>query len=156
MRGVKKFMTEWYKGDSIYGDGDDVHVDYYNSFVIHPMLTDVLKVMAKHNIEGAQDWLKLQTLREQRYAVILERMISPEGTFPVVGRSIGYRFGAFHALSHASFLGLLPDYLPAAQVRSALTSVIKRQLSVDGNFDENGWLTVGFAGHHRLRDGRPR
>ena len=25
--------------------------------------------------------------------------------------------------------------------------MIKRQLSVDGNFDENGWLTVGFAGH---------
>ena len=147
MRGVKKFMTEWYKGDSIYGDGADVHVDYYNSFVIHPMLTDVLKVMVKHNIEGAQEWLKLQTIREKRYAVILERMISPEGTFPVVGRSIGYRFGAFHALSHASFLGLLPDYLPAAQVRSALTAVIKRQLSVDGNFDENGWLTVGFAGH---------
>ena len=147
MRGVKKFMTEWYKGDSIYGDGSDVHVDYYNSFVIHPMLTDVLKVMVKHNVEGAKEWLDLQTKREQRYAVILERMISPEGTFPVVGRSIGYRFGAFHALSHASYLGLLPDYLPAAQVRSALTAVIKRQLSVDGNFDENGWLTVGFAGH---------
>lgn len=147
VRGVKIFMTEWYKGDSVYGDGKDVHVDYYNSFVIHPMLTDVLKVMAKHNFEGAEEWLKLQSLRQQRYAVILERMISPEGTYPVVGRSIGYRFGAFHALSHASFLGLLPDCLPPAQVRSALTAVIKRQLSVDGNFDENGWLTVGFAGH---------
>lgn len=147
MRGVKKFMTEWYRGDAIYGDGSDVHVDYYNSFVIHPMLTDVLKVMVKHNIEGTREWLDLQTRRQQRYAVILERMISPEGTYPVVGRSIGYRFGAFHALSHASFLGLLPASLPSAQVRSALTAVIKRQLSVDGNFDANGWLTVGFAGH---------
>ena len=41
----------------------------------------------------------------------------------------------------------LPGGLPAAQVRSALTAVIRRQLSVPGNFDRDGWLTVGFSGH---------
>jgi hypothetical protein len=147
VNGVRVFMTEWYGGDSIYSDGPDVHVDYYNSYVIHPMLTDVLKVMEKHNVEGGNEWLECQTVRQKRYAAILERMISPDGTYPVVGRSISYRFGAFHALSHASFMGLLPEELHPAQVRSALTAVIRRQLSVEGNFDENGWLTVGFAGH---------
>jgi hypothetical protein len=33
---------QWYKGDGAYGDGPEFHWDYYNSFVIHPMLVDVL------------------------------------------------------------------------------------------------------------------
>ena len=33
---------QWYKGDGAYGDGPDFHWDYYNSFVIQPMLLDVL------------------------------------------------------------------------------------------------------------------
>lgn len=38
-------FKEWYKGDAWYGDGVNLHMDYYNSFVIHPMLLDVLKTM---------------------------------------------------------------------------------------------------------------
>ena len=34
---------QWYKGDGAYGDGPEFHWDYYNSFVIHPMLVDVLQ-----------------------------------------------------------------------------------------------------------------
>lgn len=78
--GVKKFRDEWYKGDAMYGDGVDFHMDYYNSFVIHPMLTDVLVVMKKHNIEGA-DFLDTQLKRHARYAEILERFISPKIPF---------------------------------------------------------------------------
>lgn len=106
--GVKKFRDEWYKGDAMYGDGVDFHMDYYNSFVIHPMLTDVLVVMKKHNIEGA-DFLDTQLKRHARYAEILERFISPEGSFPVVGRSICYRFGAFHALGQAALMHICPN-----------------------------------------------
>ena len=32
----------WYKGDGTYGDGPDFHWDYYNSYVIQPMLLDVV------------------------------------------------------------------------------------------------------------------
>ena len=35
---------QWYKGDGLYGDGPSFHWDYYNSFVIQPMLVDVLDV----------------------------------------------------------------------------------------------------------------
>ncbi len=35
---------QWYKGDGVYGDGPVFHWDYYNSFVIQPMLLDVLDV----------------------------------------------------------------------------------------------------------------
>ena len=37
---------QWYKGDGAYGDGPEFHWDYYNSFVIHPMLVDVLDACA--------------------------------------------------------------------------------------------------------------
>ena len=48
---------QWYKGDGAYGDGPDFHFDYYNSFVIHPMLLDVLDALSEENagVEGAGD-----------------------------------------------------------------------------------------------------
>lgn len=143
--GVFKFRDVWYKGDALYGDGPDFHMDYYNSYVIHPMLTDVLVVMKKHGIEGA-DFLDTQLKRHTRYAEQLERFISPEGSFPVVGRSIPYRFGAFHALGQACLMHILPATVQPAQVRCALTAVIRRQLESPANFDKNGWLRVGFTG----------
>lgn len=143
--GVFKFRDVWYKGDGLYGDGPDFHMDYYNSYVIHPMLTDVLVVMKKHGLEGA-DFLDTQLKRHARYAEQLERFISPEGSFPVVGRSIPYRFGAFHALGQACLMHILPVTVQPAQVRCALTAVIRRQLESPANFDKNGWLRVGFTG----------
>ena len=47
---VERALTshrEWYKGDGVYGDGADFHLDYYNSYVIHPMLLQILKVTVK-------------------------------------------------------------------------------------------------------------
>ena len=66
---------------------------------------------------------------------------------PVIGRSIVYRVGAFHALSHAALLQVLPKSVAPAQVRCALTAVIKRQFEAPHTFDENGWLHIGFAGN---------
>lgn len=43
---VKKHH-EWYKGDGAYGDGPDFHWDYYNSFVIQPMMVDIHMAMFK-------------------------------------------------------------------------------------------------------------
>lgn len=143
--GVRKFRDEWYEGDAIYGDGKRFHMDYYNSFVIHPMLTDILFVMNNNHIMEA-DFLEKQMKRHTRYAEILERFISPEGTFPVVGRSIVYRFGAFHALSQAALLHLLPASVKPAQVRCALTAIIQNQMKSNTNFDDKGWLCVGFIG----------
>lgn len=143
--GVRKFRDLWYKGDALYGDGENFHMDYYNSFVIHPMLTDVLVVMKKHNIEGSE-FLSTQTKRLSRYAEQLERFISPEGTYPVVGRSIVYRTGVFHSLAQASLMHLLPESVKPEQVRCALTQVIRNQFKSADNFDANGWLKVGFTG----------
>ncbi len=139
-------FAEWYKGDSWYGDGSEFHFDYYNSLVIHPMLYDVLDVI-KDVSPDYQKWFDVQSVRLTRHADQLERMISPEGSYPIIGRSIAYRFGAFHALSQAALLEATPAHTRPAQVRSALTAVIRLQLSQKGNFDKKGWLTLGFAGH---------
>ena len=136
---------EWYKGDGWYGDGSDFHFDYYNSYVIQPMLTDVLYVLKKHSLIEDSKY-QTQIGRLSRFAFHQERMISPEGAYPMIGRSSGYRFGAFQALSQAALMNILPKNIKPEQVRSALTTVIKRQL-VPETFDENGWLQLGFCGH---------
>lgn len=136
---------EWYKGDGWYGDGRRLHMDYYNSFVIQPMIMDVLDVMRRRGVEGA-DFYDAQLKRFVRFAEQLERMIGPDGTYPPVGRSIAYRLGAFQALAQVSLMKKLPKNIKPAQVRCALTQVMKRQL-VKGTFDNDGWLTLGFCGH---------
>lgn len=142
---VQKIM-EWYKGDSMYGDGAHFHYDYYNSFVIQPMLVDVLKVMVEKN-EGGKENYELALKRMQRYSAILERQVSPEGTFPVVGRSIPYRNAAFQALAQIALEHKLPEEISPAQVRCALTAVNKRIFEAPGTFDQQGWLQIGFCGH---------
>ena len=76
--------------------------------------------------------------------------ISPEGAYPVIGRSINYRFGSFHALSDAALLHLLPKNVSPAQVRCALTAVISRQLAMPHTFNPEGWLRSGYAGNRPL------
>jgi hypothetical protein len=137
---------EWYLGDGVYGDGPHFHFDYYNSFVIQPMLVDVLRVIGAHS----KSWSAMVPdvmARARRYAAIQERLISPEGTFPAVGRSIAYRCGAFHLLAQMALLGELPAPLSGPRVRAALTAVMRRTLDAPGTFDNDGWLTVGFCGH---------
>ncbi|AFK02390.1 Uncharacterized conserved protein UCP014753 [Emticicia oligotrophica DSM 17448] len=141
-----KKIPEWYFGDGIYGDGPSFAMDYYNSFVIHPMLVEVLKVMVDANLAKKEEY-DLALKRMIRYAEHQERFISPEGTYPPIGRSIAYRVGAFHVLALAALQNNLSPYMKPAQVRCALTKVMKNQFEAEGTFDANGWLQLGFAGH---------
>lgn len=137
---------QWYVGDGAYGDGPDFHWDYYNSFVIQPMLLDVLAV-CHDEMPAWKDLLTRVENRARRYAAILERLVSPDGSFPPIGRSIAYRCGAFHLLAQAALRKRLPDDVSAAQVRGALGAAIHRSLDTPGTFDEHGWLRIGFCGH---------
>ncbi|MCI8623657.1 MAG: DUF2264 domain-containing protein [Provencibacterium sp.] len=141
---LRQFM-QWYKGDGLYGDGAAFHADYYNSFVIQPMLVDVARTFAPQDAE-IREMLPVIESRASRYAALLERLISPDGYYPITGRSICYRFGAFQMLSQAALERLLDPSLPPAQVRCALTAVIARIMQAPGNFDENGWLRIGVYG----------
>ena len=142
---VKKHQ-EWYKGDGMYGDGADFHFDYYNGFVIQPMLADILKVLSAAGKVNPKEYEQVVT-RMQRYGVIQERLISPEGTFPVVGRSMTYRNAVFQPLVQLALHEQLPDELKPGQVRAALTAVMKNIFETPGTFDKDGWLQLGFCGH---------
>jgi len=141
---LKKHL-QWYKGDGMYGDGADFHWDYYNSFVIQPMMLDITKVLRE---KGKDTVILYKTVlsRAQRYAAIQERLISPEGTYPPIGRSLAYRFGAFQVLSQIALLKKLPANITPAQVRSALSLVIYRLIEAPNTFDAKGWLNVGLYG----------
>ena len=138
---VRQHM-KWYKGDGIYGDGENFHYDYYNSFVIQPMLVEILQTTGNEK-EIYKEVLK----RAQRYAAIQERLISAEGTFPAIGRSLAYRFGAFQSLAQTALTKSLPAEVKPQQVRAALYTVIKKQIEAPGTFDDKGWLQIGFYGH---------
>ena len=146
LEGCVRKMLGWYVGDGVYGDGDFFHYDYYNSFVIHPMLVDVLGTLTKHDAKFSPA-LAVVVKRARRYAEIQERLIAPDGTFPSVGRSITYRFGAFQTLSLMAWQHLLPEHLKSPQVRCALTAVIRKMMEAPGTFDAGGWLRIGFYGH---------
>jgi hypothetical protein len=143
----------YYKGDGVYGDGENFHWDYYNSFVMQPMLIDVLKtIIEQDSVRNISDSdlkskYKLVLKRAQRYAEIQEMLISPEGTYPVIGRSSAYRFGAFQLLSQIALMQKLSDIIKPQQVRAALYTLIKRQIEAPGTFDKNGWLQIGVYGH---------
>jgi hypothetical protein len=137
---------QWYLGDGFYSDGPELHWDYYNSYVIHPMLIDVLRAIPEAQTLWPGMREQVET-RARRYAAILERLIAPDGSFPIVGRSIVYRAGAFHLLGQAALLDLLPAGVAPAQVRCALTAVLERTMGAQGTFDAGGWLNPGLAGN---------
>ncbi len=137
---------QWYKGDGLYGDGPQFHWDYYNSFVIQPMLLQVMDTISK----VSKSWTSLSAgvlTRAKRYAAIQERLIAPDGSFPAIGRSLAYRSGAFHHLAAMALRKDLPDGVRPEQVRGALTAVIRRTLEPAGTFDARGWLQIGLCGH---------
>lgn len=137
---------QWYVGGGWYKDGPGFHHDYYNSLVIQPMLLEVGEVFAGSDgwVAGMMpEWRK----RAGRHAEILERMIAPDGSYPIVGRSMAYRCGVFHLLAWMAWRGELPEGLNRGQVRRGLTAVMRRSLGGDGVFDEKGWLRIGLSGH---------
>lgn len=139
-------INEWYLSDGWYSDGPEMALDYYNSYVIHPMYIEVLETC-----KACGFWTpvtpQLAVRRMQRFNVFLERLISPEGTYPAFGRSVVYRMGAFQTLAMAAWKYGLPEGISNGQVRSALTAVMKNMFAVEGNFNSSGFLQLGFAGH---------
>lgn len=144
LEGIRKHR-EWYLGDGIYGDGPEFHWDYYNSFVIQPMLVEALDVVGEETPELKTFQTKSRE-RLTRWAAVQERLIAPDGTYPVLGRSIAYRCGAFQGLAMAAWRKLLPADVTPAQARGALDAVILRTLGAPGTFDERGWLRIGLSG----------
>src|SRR5256884_9538363 len=103
----------------MYGDGPPFHWDYYNSFVIQPMLLDVMRLVGSTTPEWQAQRAPILA-RAHRYAAIQERLISPGGTFPPLGRSPPLRVGAFPLLPPMALRHQPPDRRRPAQVPAAL------------------------------------
>ena len=142
-------VEEWYVGDGWYSDGTNFAFDYYNSFVIQPMFVEMLQVLNQKQklFYSNNQRVEVAVKRMQRFAEILERFISPDGTFPVFGRSMTYRLGAFQALALTALQEKLPVEISNGQVRTALTCVMQRMFADSNNFNDSGFLTLGFCGH---------
>lgn len=144
-------MNEWYVGDGWYADGPRFHFDHYGSYVIHPMLVEILEVLlatkATFNSLNAQALLDQAYKRMQRYGEHLERLIGPDGSYAPIGRSLTYRTAAFQPLGLLAWRKRLPQSLPEGQVRAATAAAQRAVFRFPSNFDDKGFLTLGFTGH---------
>ena len=134
---------EWYKGDGAYGDGPEFHWDYYNSFVIHPFLLEILELLQP----VTKKWADLREpilKRARRYAAVQERLIAPDGSFPPLGRSLTYRCGAFHHLANMALRKDLPESITPAQTRGSLWAVIHRTLAAPARLTKPGGCASGW------------
>jgi len=141
---VNKFDQEWYVGDGWYSDGAHFSFDHYNGYVIHCMQVESLR----HNISAGGKYKEMYERaykRMQRYAHHLERMISPEGHYVVVGRSSTYKNAAFQPLATVALENKLPEDISKGQVRAALTTIL-RHIYIDKTFAPSGWLRMGVVG----------
>ena len=137
-------IQKWYVGDGWYSDGDRFHFDHYNGYVIHPMLVEVLKISANKGKRSKEEF-DTAYKRMQRYGWFQERYISPEGYYPIIGRSSTYRAGAFQPLCKLALDEKLPEGITPAQVRCGLSAVLKN-LFVPTTFTKKGFLTLGLVG----------
>jgi hypothetical protein len=141
---VYKYLNnfeKFYVGDSWYKDGDVFHMDYYNSYVILPFLCEIYK-----RLDNKQKYKETFT-KLIRHSEFLERLISQDGTFPVFGRSAVYRTAIFHALVYSCFKSNISENLSYGQIRSSLTEVNKRVFNNLMNFNEKGFLQLGFSSY---------
>ena len=144
-------VEEWYVGDGWYSDGQDSFAfDYYSSYVFHAMYLETLQNMMDARRKGwGINYPKFHATalkRAQKYGIILERFISPEGTLPVFGRSIPYRLAALQPLAMLAWKEWLPKELSPAQVRCAMTATMHRMFDGHANFNEGGFLVIGYCG----------
>jgi hypothetical protein len=144
-------INEWYVGDGWYADGTRFHFDHYGSYVIHPMLVEILEVLlatkAAFNSLNTAVLLDQAYKRMQRHGEQLERIIGPEGSYAPIGRSLTYRTAVFQPLGLLAWRKRLPQSLPEGQVRAATLAAQRAIFRFPSNFDDNGYLTLGFTGH---------
>lgn len=146
LRVSKNKIQEWYVGDGWYSDGSKFSMDYYNSYVLNPMMVAMMETLVPFRWASQKEYEQALS-RMVRHAEFCERIIGPDGTYPAFGRSVTYRTAAFQSLADVALRGKLPSFIKPAQVRCALTAVHRNMYEGNQNFDKNGWLVLGFNGH---------
>ena len=90
---------QWYKGDGAVRRRPGVPLGLLQQ-LRHPAdAARRARGAAGTRCRRGRSWTRASASGRARYAAIQERLIAPDGTFPAIGRSIAYRFGAFHLLA---------------------------------------------------------
>ena len=138
-RGID-WMVDKYRGDGWYADGPGHAFDLYTGWAIHWHL------MFWARMDGARR-PRLARLVEKRFESFLRTyvaMVAPDGSRPLFGRSLGYRFAFAAPISLAALLGV--DALRPGLARRAATAVIAHDV-FGGAIDRgSGWLLRGVGG----------
>lgn len=136
-------FEKWYRGDFWYSDGEKFTMNYYNSIVIYPMLYDIYILLDELRIIVSVKFSEIKN-RINGHAKFLEKLIHPDGSFPIFGRSVAYRFALLNTLALAVYHNLIDNY---GQVRNALTRVLQKFFEGNQNFNNNGFLILGVNGN---------
>jgi len=130
-------FEKWYRGDSWYSDGETFAMNYYNSFVIYPMLYEIYRILG--NTKEIEKRMII-------HADFLEKLITKDGEYPIFGRSSPYRLAAFNTLALAAYIGAADNY---GQIKNGLTKVIAKLFDGNQNFTELGFLKLGINGSQK-------
>lgn len=156
LQGVAKCQPAVFQLVVVFGYGGNSAVESWcrirpipYCFVIQPMMWEELAVLkdCKITSRGTATFEEV-TMRMQRYASILERLVSPEGTFPVFGRSITYRLGVFQPLALLAWKEKLPEGVTNGQARAVMSVCMKRLFANDSIFNSAGFLQLGLPSNH--------
>lgn len=133
-------MLAWYVGDGWYRDGDGNAFDQYTGWAIHWHL------LLWSRIDGDRR-PRIRALVERRARTYLRSIVplfAADGSRPLQGRSLGYRFAAAAPFALGALLGL--DAVPPGLARRIASGTIARHLA-DGAIDPTtGWFVRGVGG----------
>lgn len=142
-------VFKWYYKDGIYYDGNNHKFNYYSSYVFHPMLYELL-LFLKDDILS----FKLMFIEEEKRMILFSEyllgIIKKDGSYPLIGRSLGFRYAILYSLSLSNYYHL---HNQSFQVKSRdkMMLVINKYLK-SGIFDDNGFLYVGLYGHNEKQE----
>jgi hypothetical protein len=133
-------MLDRYRGDGWYADGGGHAFDQYTGWAVHWHL------LLWSRIDGDRR-PRTRALIERRFRTYLggiAPMFAADGSRPLFGRSLGYRFAAAAPFALAAWLGL--DAVSHDLARRIMGGTVRRHLA-DGALDPaTGWFRRGVAG----------
>ncbi len=137
-------VETFYLGDGWYADGDPrsprgLRLDYYNAWVIHPLL------LWWSLLEQDEQPARAARIRDRaaEFVGTFAHWVGADGSIPCFGRSVLYRMAAAGVFPAAVMAGACP--LPPGQTRRLCSAVLRYFLALRGTRTWQGQLTMGFG-----------
>ena len=134
------WMAAHHVGDGWYSDGAGHALDLYTGWAIHWHL------LWWASIDGRRrPRLRATIVRRARaWLAGVAPAVATDGSFPLLGRSLGYRFAIAAPFAQAALLG--HDPLPAGVSRRLASGLVKHSVAAGAIDPATDWLRVGVGG----------